>query len=540
MHQALTQLDVGDLRRLALVATLTGNSVVIANAAGEIDWVNAGFTKLSGYTLEEVRGRRPGSILQGPKTDPLVQRIMHDGLSRGEGFKVEVANYRKDRSEFWIAMDVQPVRDEAGTVINYIGIGIDITERKIAEAALAAAHAENELLLATISTALIGLDLNENISRWNAAAERIFGLPWSAVMGKPLGEAGLMIDWGDLYVGMNACLAEGRPIDVANISFRRADEREGLLDVNIVSSWSAGGDGSEGLAMILMATEVTERKQIEVQRQQGQKMESVGQLAAGVAHEINTPIQFVGDNLRFLADSFNSLAALVKVYGDFCGLVQAGTVDPASIGAVQQGEKSADVGYLLAEIPQAIAQSQEGVARVSEIVRAMKEFSHPDVGDKRPIDLNRAIQTTMIVARSEYKYVAEVSTDLASDLPAVPCIAGEFNQVLLNLLVNAAHAIAEVTTRRGGRGHIAVSTRRDGDHVEVRISDTGTGIPEKVRARIFDPFFTTKEVGKGTGQGLYIAQTVVVKKHGGSLTFETKPDVGTTFIVRLPLVARTA
>ena len=170
----------------------------------------------------------------------------------------------------------------------------------------------------------------------------------------------------------------------------------------------------------------------------------------------------------------------------------------------------------------------------------MKEFSHPDQGEKKPTDLNKAIQTTLTVARNEYKYVADLVTDLANDLPAVPCIVGEFNQVILNLTVNAAHAISDMVAGKGGRGTITVSTRLDGNHVEVRIRDTGTGIPVTARAKIFDPFFTTKGVGKGTGQGLYIALTVIEKKHGGSLTFETETGVGTTFILRLPLSARSA
>lgn len=173
--------------------------------------------------------------------------------------------------------------------------------------------------------------------------------------------------------------------------------------------------------------------------------------------------------------------------------------------------------------------------RVSEIVRAMKEFSHPDAGECKAIDLNQTIRTTLTVARNEYKYVADLVTDFAQDLPSVPCFIGELNQVILNLIVNAAHAIDDVVREKGTKGVITVSTKRHADQVEIRIKDTGTGIPESARARIFDPFFTTKSVGKGTGQGLYIAHTVIVKKHNGRLEFETVMGVGTTFIIRLPL-----
>jgi signal transduction histidine kinase len=178
----------------------------------------------------------------------------------------------------------------------------------------------------------------------------------------------------------------------------------------------------------------------------------------------------------------------------------------------------------------------EGVEHVARIVRAMKEFSHPGPIEKTAVDLNRAIQSTIVVSRNEWKYVAEVVEDFDWELPPVRCIPGEINQVMLNLIVNAAHAIAPVVRGSSGtRGTITVSTRPDGDWAEIRVRDTGTGIPESARAKLFDPFFTTKEVGKGTGQGLSIAHTVIVKNHSGTIRFETEANVGTTFIVRLPI-----
>ncbi|MGB0104699.1 MAG: ATP-binding protein, partial [Candidatus Sulfotelmatobacter sp.] len=192
-------------------------------------------------------------------------------------------------------------------------------------------------------------------------------------------------------------------------------------------------------------------------------------------------------------------------------------------------------GYLLEEIPKAIEQTLEGVTRVSQLVSAMKEFSHPGTKEKTPLDLNHAIQSTITVARNEWKYVADVETEFDPSLPLVSCQPGEFNQVILNLIVNAAHAIAEVVGKNGSqKGKIKVQTRDCQEWVEIRIQDTGSGIPEKARARIFDPFFTTKKIGKGTGQGLAIARSVVVDKHDGSIHFETEEGKGTTFIIRLP------
>jgi two-component system, NtrC family, sensor kinase len=172
-------------------------------------------------------------------------------------------------------------------------------------------------------------------------------------------------------------------------------------------------------------------------------------------------------------------------------------------------------------------------------VKAIKEFSHPQLETMVAIDLNRAIATTMLVAQNELKYVADTTTDFDADLPLVSCLPGDINQVVLNLLVNAAHAIGEAVGTSGARGRITVSTRGDRGHVEIRVADTGTGIPEHVQPRVFEPFFTTKPVGRGTGQGLALAHATIVKKHGGQIVFETEPGRGTTFIVRLPLVSAT-
>jgi signal transduction histidine kinase len=211
------------------------------------------------------------------------------------------------------------------------------------------------------------------------------------------------------------------------------------------------------------------------------------------------------------------------------------TLSGSAVAEIEAAVKSTDSEYLLEEIPRAIEQTLEGVTRVATLVSAMKEFSHPDTKEKVPLDLNRSINSTITVARNEWKYVSDLETDFDATLPLISCLPGEFNQVILNLIVNASHAIAEVTKNGGpAKGKITVQTRNCAEWAEIRIQDSGTGIPEKVRARIFDPFFTTKEIGKGTGQGLAIARSVVVDKHGGSIHFETEEGKGTTFVVRLP------
>lgn len=295
--------------------------------------------------------------------------------------------------------------------------------------------------------------------------------------------------------------------------------------------------------VLTVARDITERRQadqerqmMEVQLRQAQKLESIGRLAAGVAHEINTPTQYIGDNTKFVRDSFTELSPVLNAPRDLIAAARENRLTPELLVATETLLQKADVDYLLEEIPKAVEQSLQGVERVAKIVRAMKEFSHPGTADKTQVDLNHCIESTLTVARNEWKYVADLVTDFDADLPPVTCLPGEFNQVILNLVVNAAHAIGD-TLKPGEtrKGTITVSTRRDGDWVEVRVGDTGTGIPDHARGKIFDPFFTTKGVGKGTGQGLAIARSVIVDKHGGTIGFETAVGQGTVFIIRLPL-----
>ncbi len=287
-----------------------------------------------------------------------------------------------------------------------------------------------------------------------------------------------------------------------------------------------------------VSRDISERRKMELELIQARKLESVGQLAAGIAHEINTPTQFVGDNITFLKEATEDIFALQEKQGLLLEAAKTGSVTNEIINAVESALEEADVEYLKEEIPKAVDQSLDGVARVSKIVRAMKEFSHPGANNMTVADINEAIETTITVARNEWKYVAEMKTHFDANLPEVPCLVSEFNQVILNLVINAAHAIKDVVGESGNEmGTITISTARNENWAEVRVGDTGTGIPKQNRDKVFDPFFTTKEVGKGTGQGLAMAYNVIVDKHHGTLSLETEEGTGTTFIIRLPLVA---
>ena len=281
----------------------------------------------------------------------------------------------------------------------------------------------------------------------------------------------------------------------------------------------------------------SERREMEIQLQLAQKMESIGRLAAGVAHEINTPTQFIADNTHFLRDAFARCDAVI---GRFRALREVAAKQPAcaqEVQAVAAAEQEAEIDYLLAEIPRCLQQTLDGLTRVTRIVRSLKEFAHPNSPDLTPADLNRVIETSIDVSRHEWKYVANVALELDATLPHVPCVMDEFNQVMLNVIINAAHAIGDALKQRGGeRGQITVRTRHEAPWAVLEIEDTGTGIAADVRDRIFEPFFTTKSSGRGTGQGLAIVHTVIVKHHHGTIDVVTEPGRGTKFVIKLPLV----
>lgn len=280
----------------------------------------------------------------------------------------------------------------------------------------------------------------------------------------------------------------------------------------------------------------TELSQLDARLSQAQKLESIGELAAGIAHEINTPIQYVGDNTRFVQDACNDLTVVLNACQDLIDSVDKKSDLADSITQLRSAMDDADVEYLIEEIPSAITQSLEGVDRVANIVRAMKEFAHPGVSAMTLTDLSKSIANTVMVARNEWKYVADLETEFDPSLPEVPCLPGEINQVLLNMIVNASHAIANALGESPEtKGKITIATKRVEDQAHISISDTGCGIDQKNVSKIFDPFFTTKAAGKGTGQGLAIAYAAVTEKHGGSIHVESEVGQGTTFTIKLPL-----
>jgi PAS domain S-box-containing protein len=279
-----------------------------------------------------------------------------------------------------------------------------------------------------------------------------------------------------------------------------------------------------------------ERRRIEEELFRAQKMESIGRLAAGVAHEINTPTQFITDNAHFLVGAFRQLARVLDAARALRDQAQGHADLATAVEALREAETAAELDYLTAEIPRTLEQSLDGLGRVSRIVQSMREYAHPGSGEKAPVDLNQVVETVVAVSRHEWKHVAEMVTELDPNLPAVPGVRDEINQSILNLVVNAAHAIGDsLIDRTGEIGRITLRTRRHDGWAIIEVADTGTGIPERARAHLFEPFFTTKAAGRGTGQGLALVHTMIAKHHDGLVDFTSELGRGTTFRVQLPI-----
>ncbi len=280
---------------------------------------------------------------------------------------------------------------------------------------------------------------------------------------------------------------------------------------------------------LVIARDVSERRKLESQLAQAQKLESVGQLAAGIAHEINTPTQYASNNLQFMGEAWDDIEPLFDHLNAF---QESGDLDPNSL---QSDWEKADMAYLREEVPLALNQARSGLEQIANIVLAMKNFAHPGAENLEATDVNAAIRDTITIAKSEWKYVADVETDFDDTAPPIPAVRSALNQVWLNLIVNSAHAIENVVGGSDSKGKIQISTRVGEDSLIVKFKDSGSGIPEDIQAKVFDPFFTTKSVGKGSGQGLAIARSVITDQHRGHISLISSADQGTEFTIKLPL-----
>jgi len=489
---------------------------------------NAALCQMLGYSPEELQS---GAWQQITHPEDLARsREAADRFRRGEvtTLDLEKRYLHKQGNAVWVRLKISVVRDASGHPSHYITHVDDITDRKRAEEALRQSEERYRELFENASDIVYTTDLEGRFTSLNRRGQETLAYSQE--------EATHITIWQLMAPPSVETVKQAR-------ARLRAGEQHVKIEVELVSK-----DGRRVLVEVMprliykdsvpigvqgISRDITGRQIAEMELHNAQKLESVGRLAAGIAHEINTPVQFIGDNVRFLRDSFASLETVLGRYRAVRDAAASGPVAPELLAEVNRVEEEADCAYLLKEIPSALVQTLDGVERVATIVRAMKEFAHPEGKEMAAADLNRALQSTMTVARNELKYVAEIESEFG-ELPLVVCNVSDLNQVFLNLLVNAAHAIADIV-KDGEKGRIKVRTATDGNMVLITISDTGSGIPEAIRSKIFDPFFTTKEVGRGTGQGLAIARSVIVERHKGTLSFDSEVGKGTTFYIRLPL-----
>lgn len=507
----------------AAVST-AGHWLWITDADGRFVWISETVVTGIGVPAAALVGtlRTPSS---GAFASTDVWRSHLDDIVARRPFRNFVYPLRRpDGSVRYVSTSGTPAFRTDGAFAGYVGIARDVTDEvKTRDREVLAKEQlrESEQRLQAIFNGTLGfgalLSLGGALLEVNGGGDFLDEVPRSTAIGRAI--------WDTSWFSRS-------PAFVARLKEEVAAAAEGHARMGETAMVTASGAGlfveyavrpicdedQRPMFILVEVRDITARRRIEernraleLELMQAQKLEALGTLAGGIAHELNTPIQYVGDNVSFLKSGFATLAGAVA------------TLAPTDD----------EIGFLLDEIPLAIDQSLEGISRVQSLVQAVKDFSHPGGAEMMHQDLARAVETTIQVCRNQWKYAATMSTRFDPALPPVPCHVSEINQVVLNLIINALHAIED----KGGDepGAIVVETRRNGDEAEIRVQDNGVGIPPEHRDRVFDLFFTTKQQGRGSGQGLALCHAIVVKKHGGSIGFESEPGVGTTFVVRLPL-----
>jgi PAS domain S-box-containing protein len=512
------------LRLQATALETAADGVIIADRQGTIIWANSAMATISGYNMSEIIGANPRIFKSGCQTQDFYRQLWRT-ITSGQSWKGEIINRRKDGMLRTEEISITPVPNETGRITHFVSICRDITERQLL-------RQEMSRIYAAVSGAKDGILL---LSRGNKPL--FINKAFTTLLGYTINELPAEV------IATIIRVEDDSPAETETSDTRiRQDELLSLSGDAIpveIRDWPVIGDDDAFLGQVYFIRDLRDErrrddaeKMMEIRLRQAQKMEAIGQLAAGIAHEINNPIQFVGNNTTFLKGAFADLTRLIDEQTRALEKTLVGT-DLAGINALKE---DIDYEYLKKEVPAAMDQTLDGIRRVTEIVKAMKDFSHPGSKNRQRMDINKAVQDAILVSKNEWKYNSEVETNLAPDLPNIMCLTNEMNQAILNILVNAAHAISEAVAKGiRTRGLIKIKTEFDDRNVRIFITDNGTGIPKSIQNRVFEPFFTTKEVGKGTGQGLTIAYDVVVHKHGGELSFKSVENEGTTFTISIPI-----
>jgi len=384
------------------------------------------------------------------------------------------------------------------------------------------------LAIEQISECIVITNQNAAIEYVNDAFEKITGYKKDEIIGKNLKFLVNKDSGQSFYDKMWKTICSGN-IWQGNLINKN---KEGNLYEEEVTITPILGDDNKGIInYIAIKRDVSEQKKLEVKLRHSQKMKAVGTLAAGIAHEINTPMQYISDNTMFLKKGFNKIIDYLDSLKDLIEEVPDTFQD-----SFQQLHKKNNIDMLKSEIPESLDDTIAGIDRVSELVHAMKEFSHPGKKEKSYADINKAIETTITISSNVWKYIVDISTDLSLETKSVYCNINDISQVVLNLIINASDSIVERMEKlESAKGKIEIRTRKKNDYAIIEVYDNGMGISEEVKNRVFEPFFTTKKVGKGTGQGLSIVHDIIVNKHGGAISIDSTPNKGTTFTVSIPI-----
>ena len=527
---------------------------------------NLSFARLIGLPREKIVGRMAAALFPAD-LEEVYTRVDRELLIHGGQNQVETQVQIADGTRRDIILSKRSYKDETGRIAGIVGMLLDISDRKKAEDNLKESESEFRAIAESAQDAIIKIDDQGRITYWNRSAEGIFGYESSEAVGRDLHSLIAPERFKDDIRDPMAhfrLTGKGRAIGkVIEVTARSKSGREfpaelSIAGVRLKGAWHAIGTvrditerkqmedrlvrKNENLKAIRADLETRNRhlarmheelQQAQQQTVQQEKMASIGQLAAGVAHEINNPTGFVSSNLKSLQDYLEDLFKLLTAYGELRALLEnapkpegASADTAARLDQIKQIESDIDLEFLMTDTRDLIQESREGTERIKKIVIDLKDFAHPGQHERMTADLNRNLESVLNIVWNELKYKATVHKDLG-ELPPVECFPQQLNQVFMNLLVNAGQAMETM-------GEIHIATRTAGDNVEIEIRDTGCGIPEENLQQIFDPFFTTKPVGKGTGLGLNVAYNIV-KKHGGDIEVNSRVDEGTRFTIRLPL-----
>lgn len=512
---------------LIMRATLNGTMVYISPAS----------QKLLGFAPAELQGGSLERLWHSDDIKICWEKSPQGYLTLMEGTTVHRMRNKNGEFQWFETVSRQVFNSEERWGKEMILVSREITERKQAEDALAREREQLAVTLRSITDGVISTDLDNRIVLMNRVAEALTGWPLSEAQGKLLPEVFHL------------------PSESENEGLLKMDSSHGTVHLQGVVLESRNGEklSIEGncapilhyddsvIGHLVVFRDQTEKQRLQAQVALSSKLQSIGQLAAGIAHEINTPMQFINDNTEFVLKAFKDFLSMHDLRVKLLQECRDAGYFPDTVKALETRWKEIDGDYMIAELPVAINETISGIDRVVKLVKAMKTFSHPTQGKMQLCDLNQSIEATSNVSRNEWKYVADLSLDLDPKLPPVPCLIDELNQVVLNMITNSVDSIKDVIAAGGDKkGLIQISTRAQGDEVRIVIQDSGKGMPEEVMRKIFDPFFTTKEPGKGTGQGLAISHDIITNKHKGRIEVESEMGIGTRFTIVLPLRASTS